>query len=151
MSQRVRLAGAVIVTTPQDVALADAIKGVAMFRKVDVPILGIVENMSYFVCPHCQGRTDIFGHGGGRAEATRLGVPFLGEVPLEAAIRESGDAGVPVAAAATPVAGSAAFADLASTLAERLRLDRSTEPDPSGDAGPGLFERFRKLWGDPGA
>jgi ATP-binding protein involved in chromosome partitioning len=96
LSQLVKLAGAVIVTTPQDVALADAIKGVTMFRKVEVPVLGIVENMSYFDCPGCSKRTDIFGHGGGRAQAHKLGVPFLGEIPLEAGIRASGDAGEPI-------------------------------------------------------
>ncbi len=106
LSQKVRLAGAVIVTTPQDVALADAIKAVAMFRKVDVPVLGIVENMSFFVCPHCAGRSEIFGHGGGRQTASRLGVPFLGEIPLETGIREGGDTGAPVAATAGPVADS---------------------------------------------
>jgi ATP-binding protein involved in chromosome partitioning len=98
LSQKIRLAGAVIVTTPQDVALADAIKAVAMFRKVDVPILGIVENMSTFACPHCGERSDIFGHGGGRRTAERLRVPFLGEIPLDPVIREGGDAGTPVAA-----------------------------------------------------
>jgi ATP-binding protein involved in chromosome partitioning len=96
LSQLVKLAGAIIVTTPQDVALADAIKGVMMFRKVEVPILGIVENMSYFRCPQCSVRTDIFGHGGGRAQAQRLDVPFLGEIPLEQGIRAAGDAGEPV-------------------------------------------------------
>ena len=83
MAQQVPLAGAVIVSTPQDLALIDARKGLNMFRRVDVPVLGIVENMSYFICPHCGGRTDIFAHGGARHEAERLGVPFLGEVPLE--------------------------------------------------------------------
>ena len=96
LSQKVRLSGAVIVTTPQDVALADAIKGVAMFRKVGVPVLGIVENMSTFICPHCGTRTDVFGHGGGRREASRLDAPFLGEIPLDAAIREGGDVGRPI-------------------------------------------------------
>src|SRR5262249_15038745 len=122
LSQKVRLSGAVIVTTPQDVALADAIKGVAMFRKVDVPVLGIVENMSYFACPHCGGRSDIFGHGGGRREAERLGVPFLGEVPLDAAIREGGDRGRPVVAEAPDSPLAQAFLDVAvrveSALAE---------------------------------
>ena len=96
MAQQVPLAGAVIVSTPQDLALIDARKGLNMFRRVDVPVLGIVENMSYFVCPHCGERTDIFGHGGARREAERLGVPFLGEVPLHMAIRETSDAGTPV-------------------------------------------------------
>jgi ATP-binding protein involved in chromosome partitioning len=98
MAQQTRLAGAVIVSTPQDLALADARRGVAMFRKVDVPILGVIENMSYFTCPHCGERTDLFGHGGAEAEAERLGVRFLGEIPLHARIRELSDAGTPVVA-----------------------------------------------------
>lgn len=96
MAQQVPLAGAVIVSTPQDLALIDARKGLNMFRRVDVPVLGIVENMSYFLCPDCGGRHDIFGHGGARAEAEKLGVPFLGEVPLDMQIRETSDAGTPV-------------------------------------------------------
>jgi ATP-binding protein involved in chromosome partitioning len=99
MAQNVPLAGAVIVSTPQDLALIDARRGIAMFRKVEVPVLGIVENMSYFLCPHCGGRTDIFAHGGARDEAEKFGVPFLGEVPLDMAIREQSDSGRPVAAA----------------------------------------------------
>lgn len=98
MAQQVPLAGAVIVSTPQDLALIDARRGVAMFRKVEVPVLGIVENMSYFLCPHCGTRSDVFGHGGARHEAERIGVPFLGEVPLEMRIRETSDAGLPVVA-----------------------------------------------------
>jgi ATP-binding protein involved in chromosome partitioning len=96
MAQNVPLAGAVIVSTPQDLALIDARRGVAMFRKVEVPILGIVENMSTFICPSCGTRHDIFGHGGARSEAARIGVPFLGEVPLAMTIREKSDAGLPV-------------------------------------------------------
>jgi len=96
MAQAVPLAGAVIVSTPQDLALIDARRGVAMFRKVNVPVLGIVENMSYFACPHCGERTDLFGHGGARKEAERQGVPFLGEAPLAMAIREASDAGRPL-------------------------------------------------------
>ncbi len=98
MAQQVPLAGAVIVSTPQDLALIDARRGVAMFKKVEVPVLGIVENMSYFLCPHCGTRSDIFGHGGARHEAERIGVPFLGEVPLDLAIRETSDAGLPLVA-----------------------------------------------------
>ncbi|MCK0196184.1 Mrp/NBP35 family ATP-binding protein [Ancylobacter sp. 6x-1] len=98
MAQQVPLAGAVIVSTPQDLALIDARRGIAMFEKVNVPVLGVVENMSYFVCPHCGGRSDIFGHGGARHEAQRLGVPFLGEVPLQMAIRETSDGGRPIVA-----------------------------------------------------
>jgi ATP-binding protein involved in chromosome partitioning len=96
MSQSVPLAGAVIVSTPQDLALIDARRGVAMFQKVNVPILGIIENMSYFLCPSCGTRSDIFGHGGARAEAERIGVPFLGEIPLHMEIREKADSGMPV-------------------------------------------------------
>ncbi|AXS40137.1 iron-sulfur cluster carrier protein ApbC [Breoghania sp. L-A4] len=96
MAQQVPLAGAVIVSTPQDLALIDARKGLNMFRKVDVPVLGIIENMSYFLCPSCGERSDIFGHGGARNEAEKLGVPFLGEVPLHMDIRSKSDAGTPV-------------------------------------------------------
>ncbi|HEY0523790.1 MAG TPA: iron-sulfur cluster carrier protein ApbC [Stellaceae bacterium] len=99
MAQQVPLAGAVIVSTPQDIALLDARKGLNMFRKVDVPVLGIVENMSYFSCPHCGGRSDIFSHGGAHQEAERLGVEFLGEVPLHMTIRETSDSGRPVVVA----------------------------------------------------
>jgi ATP-binding protein involved in chromosome partitioning len=98
MAQQVPLKGAVIVSTPQDLALIDARRGVAMFRRVDVPVLGVVENMSYFLCPQCGTRSDIFGHGGARHEAERLGVPFLGEVPLHVDIRTKSDAGLPVVA-----------------------------------------------------
>ena len=96
MAQQVPLAGAVIVSTPQDLALIDARKGLNMFRRVDVPVLGIVENMSYFLCPHCGERSEIFGHGGAEHEAARIGVPFLGAVPLHAAIRQNSDAGTPI-------------------------------------------------------
>ena len=98
MAQQVPLAGAVIVSTPQDIALLDARKGLNMFRKVDVPVLGIVENMSYFLCPHCGGRSEIFSHGGARQEAERLGAEFLGEVPLDLKIRETSDGGTPITA-----------------------------------------------------
>ncbi|MBS1168355.1 MAG: antiporter inner rane protein [Proteobacteria bacterium] len=98
MAQQVPLTGAVIVSTPQDLALLDARRGVAMFQKVEVPVLGIVENMAYFVCPNCGTHHDIFGHGGAAQEAHRIGVPFLGEVPLEMRIRETSDSGMPVVA-----------------------------------------------------
>jgi ATP-binding protein involved in chromosome partitioning len=98
MAQQVPLKGAVIVSTPQDLALLDARRGVAMFKRVNVPVLGVVENMSYFLCPECGTRSDIFSHGGARHEAERLGVPFLGEVPLHMTIREKSDAGLPVVA-----------------------------------------------------
>ena len=96
LAQRVALAGAVIVSTPQDIALVDARKGLAMFRKVAVPVLGIVENMSYFLCPKCGERSEIFGHGGAREEAEKLGVPFLGEIPLHLDIRTTSDSGHPI-------------------------------------------------------
>jgi ATP-binding protein involved in chromosome partitioning len=96
LSQAVALTGAVIVTTPQDVALSDAKKGINMFRKVEVPVLGVIENMSYFACPHCHQRTEIFSHGGGRAAAQKFDAPFLGEVPLHVAIRQGGDEGRPI-------------------------------------------------------
>ena len=96
MAQQVPLAGAVIVSTPQDLALIDARKGLNMFRRVDVPVLGIVENMSYFCCPECGHRSEIFGHGGARNEAEKLGVPFLGEIPLDAEVRRRSDEGQPI-------------------------------------------------------
>jgi ATP-binding protein involved in chromosome partitioning len=96
LAQAVPLAGAIVVSTPQDLALLDARRGLAMFRRVDVPILGLVENMSFFVCPSCGAREDLFGHGGARAEAERLGAPFLGEIPLDPAIRSSSDDGRPI-------------------------------------------------------
>jgi ATP-binding protein involved in chromosome partitioning len=120
LSQKVQLAGALIVTTPQDIALADAIRGVAMFRKVDVPVLGLVENMSYFECPRCQERTNIFGHGGGRSEAERLQVPFLAEIPLHASIRSGGDTGAPVVAQAAGSAEAQVFERLAMRVLETL-------------------------------
>ena len=96
LAQNVPLKGAVIISTPQDLSLIDARRGLAMFKKVNVPVLGIVENMSYFQCPHCGTKSDIFGHGGARHEAERLGVPFLGEIPLHMSIRATSDAGTPV-------------------------------------------------------
>ncbi len=113
MAQQVPLAGAVIVSTPQDLALIDARKGLNMFRKVDVPVLGIVENMSTFVCPHCGSATDIFAHGGAKSEAERLGVPFLGEVPLTLAIRETSDAGKPVVASDPKSPAAEAYRNIA--------------------------------------
>jgi len=113
MAQQVPLAGAVIVSTPQDLALIDARKGLNMFRKVNVPVLGLVENMSSFVCPHCGERSDIFGHGGARSEAERLGVPFLGEVPLLSEIRATSDEGRPVVATAPTSAAASAFREIA--------------------------------------
>ncbi len=120
VAQRVKLAGAVIVSTPQDVALLDARRGVRMFERTNVPVLGLVENMSYFCCPNCGHRTDIFGHGGAQAEAARLGIEFLGEVPLLAEVRRLSDAGTPVAAHAPDSEAAKAYAAIAARLAAKL-------------------------------
>jgi ATP-binding protein involved in chromosome partitioning len=131
MAQQVPLAGAVIVSTPQDLALIDARKGLAMFRKVNVPVLGIVENMSTFICPHCGKRSDIFGHGGARKDAERLGVPFLGEVPLTLEIRETSDTGRPVLATNPKSPSAEAFRVIATrTLAELERAKSGARPAP---------------------
>lgn len=127
MAQQVPLAGAVIVSTPQDLALIDARKGLNMFRKVDVPLLGIVENMSYFVCPDCGARSDIFGHGGARSEAARLGVLFLGEVPLHIDIRENSDAGRPVVASTPDGPHAKIYRDIAARVWERVEEERSAD------------------------
>lgn len=124
MAQQVPLAGAVIVSTPQDIALIDARKGLNMFRKVSVPILGIIENMSYFLCPNCGERSDIFGHGGARKEAARLGVPFLGEVPLHMDIRRHSDGGTPIVVAEPGSAHSETFNQIARLTIERLSAER---------------------------
>src|SRR5256714_10005575 len=120
MAQQVPLAGAVIVSTPQDLALIDARRGVEMFKRVNVPVLGIIENMSYFVCPKCGERHDIFGHGGAHKEAERLGVPFLGEVPLHMAIRETPDAGRPRGATRPDAAHAKAYRAIAVRVREQL-------------------------------
>ncbi len=121
MAQQVPLKGAVIVSTPQDLALIDARRGIAMFRRVNVPVLGIVENMSTFICPHCGTRSDIFGHGGARHEAERLGVPFLGEVPLDMEIREKSDAGLPVVAIAPDGPLAKCYRDIAARVRDSLK------------------------------
>jgi len=120
MAQQVPLSGAVIVSTPQDIALLDARKGLNMFRKVDVPVFGIVENMSYFVCGACGTRHDVFGHGGARSEAERLGVPFLGEVPLHLRIRETSDGGTPIVAAEPDGGEARAFLAVAEAVRASL-------------------------------
>ncbi len=124
MAQQVPLAGAVIVSTPQDLALIDARKGLNMFRKVDVPLLGIVENMSYFVAPDTGKRYDIFGHGGAKKEAERLGVTFLGEVPLEMGIRESSDAGAPVVVSRPDGLEAKIYRDIAGKVWTRVQEER---------------------------
>ena len=119
MAQRVALTGAVIVSTPQDIALADARRGVAMFEKTGVPVLGLVENMSWFACPHCGEISHIFGHGGAKAEAAKLGVEFLAEIPLLPDIREASDSGAPIAAAAPESKAGQIYAALAALVWEK--------------------------------
>jgi ATP-binding protein involved in chromosome partitioning len=130
MAQQTRLAGAVIVSTPQDMALTDARRGIAMFRKVDVPILGVIENMSYFCCPNCNHRTDLFGHGGAATEADRQGVSFLGEIPLHARIRELSDAGTPVVAAEPNGPHAAAYAAIAERVWDGLQAGTGARAAP---------------------
>ncbi|MDA8870895.1 Mrp/NBP35 family ATP-binding protein [Rhizobiaceae bacterium] len=128
MAQNVPLAGAVIVSTPQDLALIDARKGLAMFEKVSVPILGIVENMSTFICPSCGTESHIFGHGGAEAEAHRLGVPFLGHVPLHMDIRSNSDAGTPVVASQPNGPHAAVYRAIAQGVAVQLDAPRADGP-----------------------
>jgi len=120
MAQQVPLAGAVIVSTPQDIALLDARKGLNMFRKVEVPVLGIIENMSYFSCPNCGHRSDIFSHGGAQKEAERLGVDFLGEIPLDIEIRETSDGGHPIVVSKPDSANAKAFRDIGARIWAKL-------------------------------
>jgi len=130
MAQQVPLKGAVIVSTPQDLALIDARRGIAMFKRVNVPVLGIVENMSMFICPKCGERSDIFGHGGARREAERLGVPFLGEVPLEMSIRETSDAGLPIVATQPDSPHAAAYRVIAANVRDQLDSGAAAKPAP---------------------
>ena len=131
ISQNVPLAGAVIVSTPQDLALIDARKGIAMFKRVEVPLLGIIENMSYFLCPSCGERAEIFGHGGAREEALRLGVPFLGEVPLHLDIRVRSDSGKPVVASVPDGEHAQIFREIAIKVwAEVERAKGTLTPPP---------------------
>ncbi len=117
LAQNVKAAGVVLVSTPQDVALADVVRAKLMFDKVSIPVLGLVENMSSFVCPHCRAETPIFAHGGARTAAEKMGIRFLGEVPIDLAIREGGDRGVPVVAGAPDSPQAAAFVEVAKNVA----------------------------------
>jgi len=131
MAQQVPLAGAVIVSTPQDIALLDARKGLNMFRKVDVPVLGIIENMSYFLCPNCGHQADIFGHGGARSEAERLGIEFLGEIPLHLDIRETSDGGQPIVVSRPETEHAAVYRAIADRVWQRLTAtDTETRKAP---------------------
>jgi len=128
IAQRVPLKGAVIVSTPQDIALIDARKGIAMFKKTQVPILGVVENMSMFTCPDCGSSHAIFGHGGARETAEKLGAPFLGEIPLVPRIRETSDAGTPISVSAPDSPEAKAFLDLATKVAAALETESKPAP-----------------------
>jgi ATP-binding protein involved in chromosome partitioning len=128
MAQRVTLAGAVIVSTPQDIALLDARRGVRMFEKTRVPVLGLVENMSYFCCPNCNHRAEIFGHGGARREAEKLGAPFLGEIPLLLDIRTASDAGTPIVAANPDGAAAQAYHAIAHKLRAAIEKPATAGP-----------------------
>ncbi len=130
MAQQVPLAGAIIVSTPQDLALIDARKGLNMFRKVDVPVLGIIENMSFFVCPKCGERSDIFGHGGAKLEAEKLGIPFLGGVPLHMDIRKTSDEGQPIVATSPNGPHAQIYRDIATRAWAELNASSDSRIDP---------------------
>ncbi|MEX1036603.1 MAG: Mrp/NBP35 family ATP-binding protein [Sneathiella sp.] len=130
LAQKVPLTGAVIVSTPQDIALIDARKGLNMFRKVDVPVFGIIENMSYFLCPSCGEKSDIFGHGGARETAKELGTDFLGEVPLHMDIRTTSDAGTPITASAPDSAHAKIYRDIGKRVQEKIEASLGTSSGP---------------------
>ena len=129
LSQRAELAGAVIVSTPQDLALIDARKGLNMFLKVNVPVLGLIENMSHFICPSCGERSDIFGHGGAKREAETLGMPFLGEVPLQMAIRETSDGGTPIVTSQPDSEQAKGYLAIADNLLRSLDAAKQSAPE----------------------
>jgi ATP-binding protein involved in chromosome partitioning len=129
LTQTVPLMGAIVVSTPQDVALQDARKAILMFRQVRVEVLGIVENMSYFQCPKCNERTHIFSHGGGAATAASFGVPFLGEVPLHTSLREGGDAGKPIVAGNPESPVAQAFVQIAEKVAAQVSIANLSSAD----------------------
>lgn len=145
ISQLVPLCGAITVTTPQEVALHDVRKGMMMFQKVNVPLLGIVENMSYYVCKHCGAREEIFSTGGGERAAQKLGIPFLGRIPIDPAIRAGGDAGVPLVVADPDSPQSGAFREIASKVAAALE-GRSTD-SPAGSSIDSLLKKIKKPLG----
>ena len=136
LTQSLPLTGAIVVSTPQDVAMADAKKGINMFKKVEVPILGIVENMSYFVCPHCDERTEIFDHGGGKKTSQKFKVPFLGEIPLDTKVRIGGDTGKPISITDPDSPVSKAFTTLTETIIHQVS---TTKEDP------GVLKRVFKI------
>ncbi len=125
LAQKFKVRGAVLVTTPQTVALADVVRAKAMFDKVRIPTLGLIENMSYFICDQCDARHEIFDHGGGERAAVRLGVPFLGRVPIEPKLREGGDVGQPLFNLAPQSASAATFLKIAADLTERVESEHA--------------------------
>lgn len=131
LTQQVPITGGVIVTTPQDVALADVRRGIEMFRQMHAPVLGVVENMSYHLCPGCGVRAELFGHGGGAAMAREFGVPFLGEVPLDRSVREAGDLGLPIVAAAPSSPQGRTFHEIAERVLVRLEEANRHAPAPA--------------------
>ncbi len=137
LTQAVPLTGAIVVSTPQDVALTDAKKGVNMFRKVEVPVLGIVENMSYFVCPHCNERTEIFNHGGGKKASKKFNVPFLGEIPLDITVRVGGDEGKPIVISDPDSPVSQAFKKIAESINQQVTKEK--------DEDSGVLKRVFKI------
>ena len=141
LTQLVPLSGAVTVTTPQEVALYDVRKGMVMFQKVNVPLLGIIENMSYFLCGHCNHRTDIFSHGGGERAAEKLGVPFLGNIPIDPAIRAGGDNGQPITIADPDSPQAKAFRDIAAKLMEALGSGSASD----GQKTPSIESLLKKI------
>lgn len=146
LSQLVPLSGAITVTTPQEVALHDVRKGMMMFQKVNVPLLGIVENMSYFVCGHCGERTEIFSHGGGERAAETLGVPFLGRIPIDPAIRAGGDTGHPIVVADPGSPQAAAFREIAGRIIARLSRPEEGGETPAIDS---LLKKIKKPFATP--
>jgi ATP-binding protein involved in chromosome partitioning len=140
ISQIASISGAVIVTTPQDVSILDARKGLLMIRQMRVPVLGIVENMSYFICSHCNERTEIFRHGGGRRASEELGVPFLGEVPIDPAVVVGGDRGIPIVAENPESPAAKAYSEIAGRIAAALSTLAASTPLPHAPIMPGPLD-----------
>ena len=132
ITQQVELSGGVIVTTPQDVALLDVKRGITMFQQVNAPVIGVIENMSYHICPQCGARAEIFGHGGGARMAAEMGVPFLGEIPLYRAVRAGGDEGSPIVVGQPDHPASRAIGEIATRVAARLAEAPARAHAPSG-------------------
>ena len=141
LSQLVPLTGAITVTTPQEVALQDVRKGMTMFKKVNVPLLGVIENMSYFVCGHCHERTEIFSTGGGERAAQKFEIPFLGRIPIDPAIREGGDKGTPIVSNDPSSPQAQAFLQIAKALTANIEQAEKG----NGDAAPSISSLLKKI------